>query len=136
MRSQRSVIVPPAFMRSSGSRAVRDSRSTRRTVSIAKPATSRTRRKTLHGCRPKAAADVATAAKLADRVIQKEPDNRAARLALAVAAIAKGEYGTARTDLSQSARGAFTELTLVLLDAWASAGAGNLKSADTDLAQV
>jgi len=83
-----------------------------------------------------AAGDVATAAKLADRVIQKEPDNRAARLALAVAAIAKGEYGKARTDLSQSARGAFTELTLVLLDAWSSAGAGDLKSADTDLAQV
>ncbi|HEX3432315.1 MAG TPA: tetratricopeptide repeat protein [Rhizomicrobium sp.] len=83
-----------------------------------------------------AAGDVTTAAKLAERVIQKEPDNRAARLALAVAAIGKGDYAAARTDLSQSAKGAFTELTLVLLDAWASAGAGDLKSADADLAQV
>lgn len=83
-----------------------------------------------------AAGDVATAAKLADRVIQKEPDNRAARLALAVAAIEKGDYTKARADLSQSAKGAFTELTLVLLDAWAAAGAGDVKSADADLAQV
>lgn len=83
-----------------------------------------------------AAGDVATAAELADRVIQKEPDNRAARLALAVAAIGKRDYAKARADLSQSAKGAFTELTLVLLDAWAAVGAGDIKSADTDLAQV
>jgi Flp pilus assembly protein TadD len=83
-----------------------------------------------------ASGDVGTAAKLADRVIQKEPDNRAARLALAVAAIERGDYVKARADLSQSAKGAFTELTLVLLDSWAAAGAGDLKSADADLAQV
>lgn len=83
-----------------------------------------------------AAGDVATAAKLADRVVQREPDNRAARLALAVADIAARDYGKARTDLSQSAKGAFTELTLVLLDAWAAAGTGDIKSADADLAQV
>jgi tetratricopeptide (TPR) repeat protein len=83
-----------------------------------------------------ASGDVATAAKLADRVIEKQPDNRAARLALAVAAIEKRDYAKARADLSQSAKGAFTELTLVLLDAWASAGAGDLKTADGDLSQV
>lgn len=83
-----------------------------------------------------AAGDVGNAAKLAQRVVQKEPDNRAARLALAVTSIAKGDYTQARANLSQSAKGAFTELTLVLLDAWAAAGAGDLKSADADLAQV
>jgi len=83
-----------------------------------------------------ASGDVETAAGLAERVIQKEPDNRAARLALSVAAIKRGDYAKARSDLSQSAKGAFTELTLVLLDAWAAAGAGDLKSADADLAQV
>ena len=83
-----------------------------------------------------ASGDVATAAKLADRVVRKQPDNRAARLALAVAAIGKSDYAKARADLSQSAKGSFTELTIVLLDAWASAGAGDLKSADADLSQV
>lgn len=83
-----------------------------------------------------AAGDVAGAAKLANLVVQREPDNRAARLTLAVAAIAKDNYTGARDDLSQSAKGAFTELTLVLLDAWAAAGAGDVKSADADLSQV
>jgi tetratricopeptide (TPR) repeat protein len=83
-----------------------------------------------------ASGDVTTAAKLADRVVEKQPDNRAARLALAVAAIEKHDYAGARRDLSQSAKGAFTELTLVLLDAWASTGAGDLKAADADLGQV
>ena len=38
-----------------------------------------------------AAGDVTTAAKLAQRVAEKQPDNRAARLALTVAAIRKGD---------------------------------------------
>ena len=83
-----------------------------------------------------AAGDATTAANLAQRVIDKQPDNRAARLTLAVAAIRKRDYTGARADLSQSAKGAFTELTLTLLDAWASAGTGDLKSADADIAQV
>jgi tetratricopeptide (TPR) repeat protein len=83
-----------------------------------------------------AAGDVTTAARLAQRVAGKQPDNRAARLALTVAAIRKGDYAGARADLSQSAKGAFTELTLVLLDAWAAAGEGDLKSADADLGHV
>src|SRR5207248_5633570 len=70
------------------------------------------------------------------RVAEKQPDNRAARLALTVAAIRKGDYAAARTDLSQSAKGAFTELTVVLLDAWAAAGQSDLKTADADLGQV
>ena len=83
-----------------------------------------------------AAGDAATAADLAQRVIDKQPDNRAARLTLAVAAIRKGDYAGARADLSQSAKGAFTELTLTLLDAWAAAGSGDLKAADADIDQV
>ena len=83
-----------------------------------------------------AAGDVTTAAKLAQRVAEKQPDNRAARLALTVVAIRKGDYAAARSDLAQSGKGAFTELTLVLLDAWAAAGEGDLKSADADVGQV
>src|SRR2546423_5252011 len=233
MRNRRSDTVPPAFTRSSRSRTAPDSRSTRRTAFIAKPATSRIPRRTSPGYLPKAAAvpiirtckrlfvhrafllicvsafalsacasigigvdqkssspqatqaesfgdylsarlaasdhnmadaarlyaeslaadpdnvdilsraflyaaaagDVPTAAKYADRVVQKQPDNRAARLARSVVAIEKRDYAGARADLSQSAKGAFTELTLVLLDAWSSAGAGDLQSADADLGQ-
>lgn len=83
-----------------------------------------------------ASGDVEAAGRLALRLVKTEPDNRAARLALAVAAMKRGDYGDAHAEISQSAKGPFTGLTLVLLDAWAAAGAGDLKSADAKLAQV
>ncbi|HEY6579300.1 MAG TPA: tetratricopeptide repeat protein, partial [Rhizomicrobium sp.] len=76
-----------------------------------------------------ASGDVASAAKLAARLVKSDPDNRAARLALAVEAFKQGDYAGARADISTSGKGPFTGLTLVLLDAWAAAGAGDLKSA-------
>jgi tetratricopeptide (TPR) repeat protein len=83
-----------------------------------------------------AAGDVETSAKLAGDLVKTDPDNRAARLALAVDAIKHGNYSGARADISTSSKGAFTGLTFILLDAWAAAGAGDLKSAQADLAQV
>ncbi|MGH6876994.1 MAG: tetratricopeptide repeat protein, partial [Rhizomicrobium sp.] len=83
-----------------------------------------------------ASGDVESAAKLASRLVKSDPDNSAARLALAVEALKRGDYADARADISTSGKGAFTGLTLVLLDAWAAEGSGDLKSADADLAQV
>ncbi|HEX4078967.1 MAG TPA: tetratricopeptide repeat protein [Rhizomicrobium sp.] len=83
-----------------------------------------------------ASGDVDSAAELASRLVKTDPDNRAARLALAVAALKRGDYADARQDVSPSAKDSFTALTLVLLDAWAAEGAGDLKSADADLAQI
>ena len=83
-----------------------------------------------------ASGDVGAAAKLAQRLVTTEPDNRAARLALAVEALKNADYAGARAQISQSAKGPFTGLTLVLLDAWGASGMGDLKAADADLAQV
>jgi tetratricopeptide (TPR) repeat protein len=83
-----------------------------------------------------ASGDVQGAAKLARRLVVTDPDNRAARLALAVEDVRRGDFATARTEVSQSGKGPFTGLTLVLLDAWAAAGTGDLKAADADIAQV
>ncbi|HWY16926.1 MAG TPA: tetratricopeptide repeat protein [Rhizomicrobium sp.] len=83
-----------------------------------------------------ASGDIDGAAKLARRLVKSDPDNRAARLALAVEALKNGDYAGARTEITQSAKGPFTGLTLVLLDAWAAAGAGVTASADSDIAQV
>jgi len=83
-----------------------------------------------------AAGDVARAAQLANQLVKFDADNRAARLALAVEALKQGDYAKARSDVTTSDKGPFTGLTMVLLDAWAAAGAGDLKGAEADLAQV
>lgn len=83
-----------------------------------------------------ASGDVAKAAELAGQLVKTDPDNRAARLALAVGAMKAGDFAAARTDMQTPAKGAFTGLTMVLLDAWAAAGTGDLKAAEADLAQV
>jgi len=83
-----------------------------------------------------AAGDVAEAAILASRVLAAEPDNRAARLTLAVEQMKRGDYAAARTHVAQSAKGPFTTLTLLLLDAWAAEGTGDVKSALSDIKDV
>lgn len=83
-----------------------------------------------------ASGDVEGAADLAERLVKADPDNRAARLALAVEALKRGEYAQARSEIARSGKGEFTGLTLVLLDAWAAAGSGDLKSSLADIAQV
>jgi tetratricopeptide (TPR) repeat protein len=83
-----------------------------------------------------AAGETEDAASLAKRVLVSEPDNRAARLAVAVEALKHGDYASARAQMAQSAKGPFTTLTLLLLDAWAAEGAGDTKSALSDLKDV
>ena len=83
-----------------------------------------------------AAGDVGQAATFAARMIKSEPDNRGARLALAVDAMKHGDYGAARMQVAQSGKGPFTALTLSLIDAWAAVGLGNTQDALKDLQQV
>ncbi len=79
------------------------------------------------------AGDVDEAAKLAKRVTDTVGDDRAARLTLAVADLHKRDYANARKELSQSAKGPFTTLTSVLIDAWAAAALGDSNAALADL---
>ena len=64
------------------------------------------------------------------------PDDRIARLALAVAAITRHDFREAREQIDKSAKGAFTALTLSLLDAWAAEGEGNTDAALASLKDV
>lgn len=73
--------------------------------------------------------DLDRAVRLAREMVAVEPDNRAARLALAVAAFHAGDYREARLQIGKSARGPFWELSLLLLDAWAEQGEGNTAAA-------
>ncbi|HEY3639308.1 MAG TPA: tetratricopeptide repeat protein [Rhizomicrobium sp.] len=83
-----------------------------------------------------ASGDVAKAGELAAELVKKDPNNRAAQLTLAVAAIKKGDFSTARASITTKDKAPFTGLTMVLIDAWAAAGTGDIKSAEADLAQV
>jgi tetratricopeptide (TPR) repeat protein len=73
---------------------------------------------------------------LAHRITATDADNRAARLALIVAAFKKGDYTGARAEIAKSAKGPFTALTLSLLDAWAEQGLGNTEGAIAELKGV
>jgi tetratricopeptide (TPR) repeat protein len=83
-----------------------------------------------------AAGDADTAAKLAAQVVAGSPDDRAARLALAVDAIRHNDFEGARKQITLSAKGPFTTLTLSLVDAWAAAGQGDVTTAVADLKDV
>ncbi len=76
-----------------------------------------------------ASGDVDEAIKIAAKVVAGSTDDRAARMALAVGDIKRGHYDDARDELSKSAKGPFTTLTLLLIDGWAAQGEG-----DTDAA--
>ncbi|MFH3480305.1 tetratricopeptide repeat protein [Xanthobacter sp. V4C-8] len=69
------------------------------------------------------------AMKLAERLVKVDRTHRIARLALAVKAIKKSQYQTARTNLSLSVRGPIGDLTATLLAAWTFFGSGNTKGA-------
>jgi tetratricopeptide (TPR) repeat protein len=79
------------------------------------------------------AGDMDAAGKYARKVIAADPDDRAARLALAVIDLKDKDYAGAREHLAQSAKGPFTLLTLSLLDAWAAAGQRDSDSVEKDL---
>ena len=83
--------------------------------------------------------DFEAAGKYAQAVVVANSDDRAARLALAVIGFKHRDYADVRRQLSQSAKGPFTTLTLSLFDAWAAAAqhdsAGMQKDIQTLLEQ-
>jgi tetratricopeptide (TPR) repeat protein len=79
-----------------------------------------------------AAGDVDEAIKIAGKVVAGNADDRAARMALAVGDIRHGNYDDARDELSKSAKGPFTTLTLMLIDGWAAQGEGDTETALKD----
>jgi tetratricopeptide (TPR) repeat protein len=80
-----------------------------------------------------ASGDIDGAVSLAAKVVANSADDRAARLALAVGALHRGDYAGARQQMAQSARGPFTTLTLLLTDAWAAQGMHDTDAALKDI---
>jgi tetratricopeptide (TPR) repeat protein len=77
--------------------------------------------------------DFEAAGKYAQAVVTATPDDRAARLALAVIAFRHKDYGDVRKQLSLSAKGPFTTLTLSLFDAWAAAAQHDTQGMQKDI---
>jgi tetratricopeptide (TPR) repeat protein len=73
--------------------------------------------------------DVEQAAKLADKLVQIDRNDRIARLVLGVRALKAHQYGLARQDFGQSVHGPVTDLTAALLTAWANSGSGDVRGA-------
>ncbi len=70
------------------------------------------------------------ALRLADKIIQREPNHGLAQLALSVRDLRAKNYQKARTRLASNSKGrAATDLTGSLLTAWSWLGSGNLKKA-------
>jgi tetratricopeptide (TPR) repeat protein len=80
-----------------------------------------------------ASGDVDGAIALAQKVVKSSAEDRAARLSLAIGAMKRGNYSKAREQLSQSGKGPFTTLTLLLVDGWAAEGAGDTDAALKDM---
>ena len=67
------------------------------------------------------------------RWLQTTADDRAARLALAVAAFHHKDYAGVRKQLAASAKGPFTILTVSLFDGWAAAAMGDTAQVAADM---
>jgi tetratricopeptide (TPR) repeat protein len=77
--------------------------------------------------------DVEGAGKYAQQVIAKTPDDRAARLALAMVSFKHHNYADARKQLGLSSKGPFTSLTVPLFDGWVAAAMGDAAAASADM---
>jgi tetratricopeptide (TPR) repeat protein len=73
--------------------------------------------------------DIDQASKFAEKVLQNDHTDRIARLVLGVRALKQKDYSAAKQDFAQSVRGPVTDLTAVLLEAWALDGTGNTRDA-------
>jgi tetratricopeptide (TPR) repeat protein len=80
--------------------------------------------------------DMEGAGKYATQIVAKSPDERSARLALAVIAFKHRNYAEARKNLSLSAKGPFQALVVSLFDSWAAAASNDAAGAMDDMKQL
>src|ERR1700758_3844658 len=77
--------------------------------------------------------DIDEAVKLAERILTQDKSNRVARLVIGVRDLKAKKYGPAQSNINQSVRGPITDLVATLLSAWASYGAGDVKTAGANI---
>jgi tetratricopeptide (TPR) repeat protein len=77
--------------------------------------------------------DIDQAARLAEKLLAVDHNDRVARLVLGVRALKQKQFSLARQDFSQSVHGPVTDLTAALLAAWAIEGSGDAHAAVDEL---
>ncbi|HVZ27630.1 MAG TPA: tetratricopeptide repeat protein, partial [Rhizomicrobium sp.] len=77
--------------------------------------------------------DFEAAANFAQKVVASAPDDRSARMALAVIAFKHKDYAEVRKQLAASAKGPLTVFVVSLFDAWASAAEGDAAQVAADM---
>ena len=77
--------------------------------------------------------DMESAGRYATEMVAKSPDERSARLTLAVIDFKHKDYAGARQNLSLSAKGPFQSLVVSLFDAWGAAASGDAAGAMVDM---
>ncbi len=77
--------------------------------------------------------DIDEAVKLADRILTIDKSKRVARLVVGVRDLKQKKYAAAQLNINQSIRGPITDLVATLLSGWASYGAGDTKTAITNI---
>jgi tetratricopeptide (TPR) repeat protein len=82
------------------------------------------------------AGNIEDAARLAERVLAANPDERIARLTLAVAAMKHHDWRRARTEIAGTASGQANAFVVALFDGWAAAGAGDIAAAKADFQRL
>src|SRR5271168_3384678 len=80
--------------------------------------------------------DIDEAVKLADRILTADKSNRVARLVIGVRDLKQKKYAAAQLNIKQSIRGPITDLVATLLSGWASYGAGDTKTAISNIAKL
>src|ERR1700757_3738302 len=73
--------------------------------------------------------DIDEAVKLGERILTIDKSNRVARLVVGVQDLKQKKWAAAQLNINQSIRGPITDLVATLLSAWASYGAGDVKTA-------
>jgi tetratricopeptide (TPR) repeat protein len=77
--------------------------------------------------------DIDEAVTLADRILTTDKSNRVARLVVGVRDLKMKKYAAAQLNINQSVRGPITDLVATLLSGWASYGAGDTKTAVSNI---
>jgi len=78
------------------------------------------------------AGEIDDAAGLAKQLVAAQPDDRAGRLTLAVAALKHEDYKAARAEIAKSAKGPYPSILVALIDAWGAVGMGDKSTAEAD----
>ena len=80
--------------------------------------------------------DIDEAARLSQLIVAQTPNDRDARMTLAIVALKRHDFADARKQMGLSDKGPFTTMMIALIDGWAAAGMGDKPGAIADMGML